>query len=323
MSKNLRIVFLGTPEFAVKSLAILVENKYNVVAVITNPDKKAGRGQKIIQSDVKKYAISKKIPVLQPTNLKDPLFIKELSQYKPDLQIVVAFRMLPEQVWALPKLGTFNLHASLLPKYRGAAPINWAIINGETETGVTTFFLKHEIDTGTIIFQEKIIIDKNITAGILHDKLMISGAGLVLKTVQAIETNSYKTIEQNSLIDSQNKIKNAPKIFKPDCKINWAANEQNIYNKIRGLSPYPAAWTEIKNTNTAKIISLKIYNAKLTNENHSLAVATILCNKKDTLKIAVNTGFIEITEIQQSGKKRLLINEFLRGFTDIENYILI
>src|SRR6478735_1933422 len=249
---NLRIVFMGTPEFAVPSLEILVESKFNVVAVITAPDKPQGRGQKLTASPVKESAIKHNIPVLQPTNLKSPEFLEELKSYNANLQIVVAFRMLPEAVWSMPAIGTFNLHASLLPQYRGAAPINWAIINGEKETGVTTFFLKHEIDTGSIIFQEKEPIHDSDDVGLLYDRLMIRGAQLVLKTVRSIETGNYPSVPQPEHVE----IKHAPKIFKETCQINWNQSSTKIINFVRGLSPYPAAWA-VLNEKTYKVFKAK------------------------------------------------------------------
>ncbi|MTI24447.1 methionyl-tRNA formyltransferase, partial [Fulvivirga kasyanovii] len=247
--KDLRIIYMGTPDFAVPSLEILLENKFNVVAVITAPDKPKGRGQKLMTSPVKDCAVKHNLPVLQPSNLKSPEFIEELKSYNANLQIVVAFRMLPEVVWNMPEIGTFNLHASLLPQYRGAAPINWAIINGEKETGVTTFFLKHEIDTGKIIFQEKETIREDDTVGDLYARLMQKGAQLVLKTVQAIQQEDYPQTDQNE----NQELKKAPKIFRETCQIDWSQSTAHVYNFIRGLSPYPAAWTEILGKN------LKLY----------------------------------------------------------------
>ncbi len=307
---------MGTPDFAVQSLKILVENKYNIVGVITAPDKPAGRGQKLSESAVKKYAIAQNLKVLQPTNLKAEEFVAELKELHANLQIVVAFRMLPEVVWNMPELGTFNLHASLLPKYRGAAPINWAIINGEKETGVTTFFLQHKIDTGDIITQEKVQIGENETAGELHDKLMDIGSTLVLKTVEQIENNSIKTQPQN---DNQI-LKEAFKIYKPDCKIDWTKSIDDIHNLVRGLSPYPSAWTEFKNNETSEIVSCKIYRTEKQIENHNLSIGTILQTKNE-LKIAVTGGFIKILELHLAGKKRMETAALLNGF-DFNNYIL-
>jgi methionyl-tRNA formyltransferase len=256
MNNDLRIVFMGTPEFAVSSLDRLLSAGYNIVAVVTAPDKPAGRGLTLHQSDVKKYALSKGLKILQPEKLRDPDFIEKLTALKPDLQIVVAFRMLPEVIWKLPSLGTFNIHASLLPQYRGAAPINWAIINGEMETGVTTFFLNEKIDAGNIILSETVQISPDENAGELHDRLMHTGADLVVKTIQSIQQNSYKTTEQEKLtIDN---IKSAPKIFKQDCKIDWSKSNDNVYNFIRGLSPYPGAFTEIFSEDGKKF-TIKIF----------------------------------------------------------------
>lgn len=304
----MRIIFMGTPEFAVASLDILIQNNYNVVAVVTVPDKPAGRGQQIQQSAVKKYAIEKGLTVLQPEKLKDEQFIKELTALKADLQIVVAFRMLPEIVWNMPPLGTYNLHGSLLPKYRGAAPINWAIINGETESGVTTFKLKHEIDTGNMLFQQSTPIHPTTTAGELHDSLMHIGAELILKTVKAIESNNYVLKPQN---DSE--IIHAPKLYKETCKINWDNSAEKINNLIRGLSPYPTAFTEYVDKKN-QVIAVKIYKAEVEITEHKLPVGTIVSDLKKSLKVACSNGFISIIELQMAGKKRMLVDEFLRGF---------
>lgn len=305
---------MGTPEFAVASLDILIQNNYNVVAVVTVPDKPAGRGQQIQQSAVKKYAIEKGLTVLQPEKLKDEQFIKELTALKADLQIVVAFRMLPEIVWNMPPLGTYNLHGSLLPKYRGAAPINWAIINGETESGVTTFKLKHEIDTGNMLFQQSTPIHPTTTAGELHDSLMHIGAELILKTVKAIESNSYVLKPQN---DSE--IIHAPKLYKETCKINWDNSAEKINNLIRGLSPYPTAFTEYIDKKN-QVIGVKIYKAEVEITEHKLPVGTIVSDLKKSLKVACSNGFISIIELQMAGKKRMLVDEFLRGFK-IDNHL--
>ncbi len=316
MNKELRIVFMGTPDFAVESLKLLVQNNYNIVGVITAPDKPAGRGQKTMQSAVKKYAVANNLNVLQPNNLKSEDFIAELKALNANLQVVVAFRMLPEVVWNMPDLGTFNLHASLLPQYRGAAPINWAIINGEKETGVTTFFLQHKIDTGDVIAQEKVSIEENETAGELHDKLIKIGASLVLKTVQDIEKNNVSTIPQNE----NQELKEAFKIFKPFCKIDWSKSIHEIHNHIRGLSPYPTAWIEFKNIETEEIISCKVFKAEkeLMNHNHNLGE---IVQDKNSLKIAVQGGYINIHELQLSGKKRMNISALLNGF-NFNDYIL-
>lgn len=309
MIKDLRIVFMGTPDFAVESLKILVENNYNIVGVITAPDKPAGRGQKINQSAVKKYADQNNLKTLQPTNLKSEDFLTELKELSANLQIVVAFRMLPELVWDMPKLGTFNLHASLLPQYRGAAPINWAIINGEKETGVSTFFLQHKIDTGDIISQEKVSIGANESAGELHDKLMDIGCGLVLKTVQDIENEKTNSQAQNE----NQELKEAFKIFKPFCKIDWDKSIADIHNHIRGLSPYPTAYTEFKNKETAEIISCKIFKAEIIIEEHQHNLRELIISKTE-LKVAVKGGYINILELQVAGKKRMELTALLNGF---------
>ncbi len=310
---------MGTPDFAVEPLKKLVENKYNIVGVITNPDKPAGRGQKIQESAVKKYASSQNLKILQPEKFRNEDFLKELKDLNADLQIVVAFKMLPEIVWNMPKIGTFNLHTSLLPQYRGAAPINWAIINGDSKTGITTFFLKHEIDTGNIIFQQEIKINDDDNAGIIHDKLMYAGSDLVIKTVDAIIEDNYPQINQNELIEPGTETKHAPKIFKQDCKINWEADINSIHNLIRGLSPYPASWTELISKNN-ELIQVKIYKSEKELCNHSHFIGEIISDQKTYLKVAVKDGFINITELQQAGKKRLHIKDFLRGFQNITHY---
>jgi len=309
MIKDLRIVFMGTPDFALESLKILIENNYNIVGVITAPDKPAGRGQKINQSAVKKYADQHNLKTLQPTNLKSDNFLTELKDLAANLQIVVAFRMLPELVWDMPKLGTFNLHASLLPQYRGAAPINWAIINGEKETGVSTFFLQKKIDTGDIISQEKVSIGTNESAGELHYKLMNIGCGLVLKTVQDIENEKIASQPQNE----NQELKEAFKIFKPFCKIDWDKSIADIHNHIRGLSPYPTAFTEFKNKETFEIISCKIFKAEIIIEEHQHNLRELIISKTE-LKIAVKGGYINILELQVAGKKRMELTALLNGF---------
>ena len=307
MSKDLRIVFLGTPDFAVASLRILVENQVNVVAVVTAPDKPQGRGKKLGTSEVKKYALEVGLPVLQPTNLKSAEFIEELKDFHADLQIVVAFRMLPEVVWNMPPKGTFNLHASLLPQYRGAAPINWAIINGEKETGVTTFFLKHEIDTGEIIFQEKEIIAQNDTVGTLYLRLMEKGATLVLKTVRAIIDGTITPSPQPSDLP----IKHAPKIFKEDCEIDWSQPSEQVRNFIRGLSPYPCAWTTFEGK------TLKIFIAEYADDFEGKHGAFSTDGKR-YLKVKTATGALAITDLQIEGKKRMKTDDFLRGYQPIK-----
>ena len=310
--EDLRIVFMGTPAFAVESLKALVENGYNVVGVITMPDKPAGRGYKMQPSEVKKYAMEHNLFLLQPEKLKNETFLNELQQLKADLQIVVAFRMLPEVVWNMPRYGTFNLHASLLPQYRGAAPINWAIINGEKETGVTTFFLSHEIDTGKIIFQEKVPIADTDNAGSLHDKLMTVGAGMVLKTVDAIIDGSVNAISQNELIVHEADLHAAPKIFKETCRIDWQETPEKIHNLVRGLSPYPGAWTELE-VSEGNWVNLKIYKTEIILANHNLSVGSILSDGKSYMDVAVKGGFIRILELQAAGKKRMAVKDFLNG----------
>ncbi|MCG8410071.1 MAG: methionyl-tRNA formyltransferase [Bacteroidales bacterium] len=317
--QSLRIIYLGTPDFAVEPLKLLVENNYNVVGVVTNPDKPAGRGQKILESPVKKYAKSQGLNILQPEKFRDEDFLSKLKSLNADLQIIVAFKMLPEIVWSMPKYGTFNLHASLLPHYRGAAPINWAVINGDTKTGITTFFLKHEIDTGNIIFQEKIEISETDNAGSVHDKLMYSGASLVLKTVDAIINNNYKLTQQDTIIDKSEQLKNAPKIFKDDCKIDWSKDLDSIHNLVRGLSPYPAAWSTLEN-NQGSLVNTKIFETQKELVEHNHSVGTIFSDKKTYLKVAVNNGFLIINELQQAGKKRMKTSDFLRGFQKIDEY---
>ncbi len=303
---KLRIVFMGTPDFAVAILSQLVTHNYTVVGVITAPDRPAGRGRKIQESAVKKYAVQQNLKVLQPTNLKNEAFIDELKELKANLQIVVAFRMLPKVVWQMPTYGTFNLHASLLPQYRGAAPINWAIINGETETGVTTFFIDDKIDTGAIILQEKIAIEPTDTAGSLHDKLMHLGADLVLKTVNHIENGDVKTILQ----ENSGKLRSAYKIHKETCKIDWSKSIDAINNHIRGLSPYPGSWTTL--VEEEKTIFLKIYDATIEREQHTLATGSLVFDKKE-LKVAVHGGYINLLEIQLPGKRKMKTIDVLNG----------
>lgn len=299
----MRLVFMGTPDFAVASLNALVEAGFDVVGVVTAADKPAGRGQKLQESAVKKYAVEKGIKVLQPLKLKDPEFITELKALQADLQVVVAFRMLPEVVWDMPAKGTINLHASLLPQYRGAAPINHVIINGEKESGVTTFFLKHEIDTGDVIFSESVAIGDADTAGDLHDQLMTVGAGLLVKTVKAIEAGDYKEQAQ----PQSSELKHAPKIFKEDCQIDWNQSARHIYNLIRGLSPYPTAFTRLNDK------TLKIFRATLETATPDIAPGEFLSDGKTFLKFAAKDGFIALTDLQYEGKKRMLVDEFLRG----------
>ncbi|WP_457288639.1 methionyl-tRNA formyltransferase [Pedobacter sp. UYP24] len=299
----MKIVFMGTPDFAVASLNALVKAGFEVAAVVTAADKPAGRGQKLQESAVKQYAVQNGIKVLQPIKLKDPEFIAELQSIGADLQVVVAFRMLPEIVWNMPAKGTINLHGSLLPQYRGAAPINHAIINGEKESGVTTFFLKQEIDTGDIIFSEKITIADDDNAGQLHDSLMEIGAVLIVKTVKAIQGGNYQEQPQPQSED----LKHAPKIFKEHCLINWDQPAQTVYNMIRGLSPYPTAFTKLNDK------TLKVFKAELENKEHSITPGEFLSDGKTFLKFAAKDGFIKLLDIQYEGKKRMTIEEFLRG----------
>ncbi len=311
-STSKRIIFLGTPDFAVAVLNKLVTEKFNIVAVVTSPDKPAGRGQQLNQSSVKKYALEKNIPVLQPEKLKNEEFLNELKSYRADLQVVVAFRMLPEQVWNMPKHGTINLHASLLPKYRGAAPINWCIINGDTQTGITTFKLTHTIDTGNILLQQVIEIPNNYNAGDLHDKLMIAGAQLMVETLNGIFDNTIKELPQT---DTQ--ATHAPKIFKNTCIINWNLSAIEINNLIRGLSPYPTAYTELIN-NKNEIIFLKIFQSEIviaSTQTQAMPIGSIVSDGKNYVYIQTAKGLLSLVDIQIAGKKRMLIADLLRGFS--------
>ncbi len=312
--KDLRIVYMGTPEFAVESLRCLVEGGYNIVGVITMPDKPVGRHGSVLQpSPVKQYAVEHGLKVLQPERLKDEAFVEELRALQADLQIVVAFRMLPEIVWNMPPMGTFNLHASLLPQYRGAAPINWAVINGDVETGITTFFLKHEIDTGEIIQQVRVPIADTDNVGIVHDKLMKLGGKLVLETVDNILTGNVHSIPQEQLLQGDEALRPAPKIFKDTCRIDWNQPLKRIYDFIRGLSPYPAAWSELKQADGTKTI-MKIYDTEKLFLEHSYPIGTICSDGKTYFKVAVKDGYLSLKELQLAGKKRLRIEEFLRGY---------
>ena len=306
---------MGTPDFAVEPLRRLVDAGKNIVAVITMPDKPAGRGHKIQFSPIKEYALSVGLPILQPTNLKDPEFIEELRSYQADLQIVVAFRMLPEIVWNMPPLGTFNLHASLLPQYRGAAPINWAVINGETETGITTFFLQHAIDTGNIIMQEKITIAPDDNAGIVHDKLMMLGSDLVLQTVNQIESGNVASIPQ-----PEGELKPAPKIFKDTCRINFNTTAETVRNLVRGLAPYPAAWIELADAE-GNTTNMKIYEVSKELCTPSHPTSTLVCDGKKILKVAVLDGYIHLNQEQLAGKKRMPAADLMRG-TDLTQYTI-
>lgn len=315
--KDLRIVYMGTPEFAVESLKRLVEGGYNIVGVITMPDKPMGRhGSVLQQSPVKQYAVSQGLKVLQPEKLKNEEFVAELRSLNADLQIVVAFRMLPEVVWSMPRLGTFNLHASLLPQYRGAAPINWAVINGDTETGITTFFLKHEIDTGEIIDQVRVPIADTDNVEVVYERLMRLGGDLVLKTVDAILEGSVKTIPQEELAQV-GELRPAPKIFKETCRIDWTIGVKRIYDFVRGLSPYPAAWTELYQEG-ADPVMLKIFETEKLFCEHSLAPGTIVTDCKTYFKIASSDGYVNVLSLQLAGKKRMEINDFLRGYRHTE-----
>jgi methionyl-tRNA formyltransferase len=302
----MRIVFMGTPEFAVASLDELIQAGSDIVGVITAPDKPAGRGQKVSESAVKQYAVEHGLKVLQPERLKNEEFLKELKALNADLQVVVAFRMLPEVVWNMPPKGTINLHASLLPQYRGAAPINWVLINGEKESGVTTFFLKHEIDTGDILFTEKITLTGHETAGELHDRLMYKGAGLLVKTVKAVESGRYTENPQHHLAEGV-ELKHAPKIFKEDCKIDWSQPAEKVFNLIRGLSPYPTAYTILNE----KI--LKVFGAEFELTETGEEPGEFLSDNRTFLKVAAQNGFVILTDVQLEGKKRMGISEFLRG----------
>lgn len=313
---------MGTPDFAVAPLAALLEAGINVVGVVTNPDKPAGRGQKIKEAAVKKFAVEKGLTILQPEKFRNEEFLAELRALKADLQVVVAFKMLPEVVWNMPQYGTLNLHASLLPQYRGAAPINWAIINGDKETGVSTFLLKHEIDTGNVIFQEKVDIAENDNVEVIHDKLMEVGSELVVKTVNAIDDGDYPQIPQEDLSSKGDEHKLAPKIFKDDCKIDWMKDISAIHNLIRGLSPYPAAWTELIPNEDGKKIGLKVFTTTKEEEEHTQPVGSLHTDGKKYLKVAVKGGFINISMLQQAGKKRMKVEDFLRGFQQISNYHL-
>jgi methionyl-tRNA formyltransferase len=304
--QDLKIIFMGTPEFATSSLKALVEAGCNIVAVVTAPDKPAGRGLKLQESSVKKYAVEKNLKILQPEKLKDKRFVDELKALEGGLQVVVAFRMLPEVVWEMPPMGTINLHASLLPHYRGAAPINWAIINGEKETGVTTFKLKHEIDTGDILVQEKIAIGENETAGELHDRLKEIGARLVVETVKGLANGELKEISQNNI--SSTILKLAPKIFTETCRIDWNKSVTEIHNLVRGLSPHPAAFTELQGK------TLKVYRSEKELNTPSLSPGNFETDKKSFLKFACTDGYIHVKELQLEGKKKMAIEEFLKGY---------
>lgn len=318
--EDLRIVYMGTPDFAVESLRALVEGGYKVVGVITMPDKPVGRHGSVLQaSPVKQYAQSVGLPVLQPEKLKDEAFLEALRAWEADLQIVVAFRMLPEVVWNMPRLGTFNLHASLLPQYRGAAPINWSVINGDTETGVTTFFLTHEIDTGKIIRQKHLPIADTDDVGTVHDALMHLGAGLVTETVDLILKDRIEAIPQETFYRDAAELRPAPKIFKDTCRIDWNQPVKKVYDFIRGLSPYPAAWTELVAPDGSRLM-LKIYQAEKHPAEHTLAPGTICTPQKGMMDIAVADGYLRLLSLQLAGKKRVGVKDFLNGYKQIDSY---
>ena len=320
--ENLRIVYLGTPDFAVEPLRRLIEKQkacdscgYEIVGVVTMPDKMINkRGNQLLMSPVKQYAVSQGLPVLQPESLKDEAFQEELRALRADLQIVVAFRMLPESVWNMPRLGTFNLHASLLPQYRGAAPINWAIINGDKETGVTTFFLKHEIDTGDVIYRDVIAIDEKDNAGTLHDKLMLQGGETVLRTVEAIVNGDVKAIAQDTMFATEHELRPAPKIFRETCRIDWEKDVCAVYDFVRGMSPYPAAWLELADVE-GKVVAVKVYEVAKEFAEHNFETGTLLTDGKSYAKVAVKGGYVSLVDVQLAGKKRMPIADLLRGFS--------
>ena len=315
-------MYLGTPDFAVEPLRRLIEKQkacaecgYEVVGVVTMPDKMINkRGNQLLMSPVKQYAASEGLPVLQPELLKDETFQNELRALRADLQIVVAFRMLPESVWNMPRLGTFNLHASLLPQYRGAAPINWAIINGDKETGVTTFFLKHEIDTGDVIYRDVIAIEENDNAGTLHDKLMLQGGETVLRTVEAIVNGDVKAIAQDTMFATEQELRPAPKIFRDTCRIDWEKDVCAVYDFVRGMSPYPAAWLELADAE-GKFVAVKVYEVVKEFSEHDFEIGTLLTDNKSYAKVAVKGGYISLVDVQLAGKKRMPIADLLRGFS--------
>jgi len=312
MASPLRIVYMGNPDFAVRPLEIMLQHNYNVVAVVTGQDKPAGRGKKINESAVKVFAKEKNLPILQPESLKDEVFLQELQALNIDLIVVIAFKMLPKVVWQIPKIGTINIHASLLPQYRGAAPINWAIINGEKKTGVTSFLINEVIDTGNILLKKEVAIADDETAGTLHDKLQESGSLLLLETLQLLENGKTQGIDQKTLFQNESELKPAPKIFKDTCKINWNNSTETINNHIRGFSPYPGAWTQIKKNDTISVF--KIFVAHCIIENHTLPTGVIV-NKNNSIAITTQDGFIQPIEIQIEGKRRMNIHDFLNGFS--------
>ena len=318
-AKRLRIVYMGTPDFAVAPLRRLVEEGYNIVGVVTMPDKPAGRGLHMQASAVKRYAVEAGLPVYQPEKLKDPQFVETLRSLAPDLGIVIAFRMLPEIVWAMPRLGTFNLHASLLPQYRGAAPINWAIINGEKESGVTTFLLNHEIDKGAILCQQRVAIDEDDDAGTLHDKLMNAGTDLVVETIERIASGAIAPVDQQAI--EPQVVRDAPKIFKETCRIDWSASCDTVRNLVRGLSPYPAAWSELHKEG-ASPIGVKIFrvHAETCPADRLPAPGTLVTDGRTFMKVACADGYLFLDELQLAGKKRMAVADLLRGFKEAALY---
>jgi methionyl-tRNA formyltransferase len=316
----MKIVFMGTPEFAVESLDILVKSGIEICAVVTSSDKPAGRGLTLRKSAVKIYAESMKLPVLQPVKLKDIEFISQLKSFNADLFVVVAFRMLPEEVWQMPLIGTINLHASLLPQYRGAAPINWAIINGEKTTGLTTFFIEKEIDMGKIIFFEEVSIESHYNVGTLHDILMRKGAVLLLKTVESIKKGDFATMLQNEFVLPDQALKSAPKLTHENCKIDWFLKVEEIHNRIRGLSPYPGAWTIFKNILTEEEINVKIFKSEIVDGRHDSEAGIFITDCKNYLYVTADGGLLSILELQPEGRKKLSIIDYLRGFRGISDW---
>ena len=320
--EKLRIVYLGTPDFAVEPLRRLLEKQrscsecgYEIVGVVTMPDKMINkRGNQLLMSPVKQFAVAENLPVLQPESLKDEAFQSALREWQADLQIVVAFRMLPESVWNMPRLGTFNLHASLLPQYRGAAPINWAIINGDKETGVTTFFLKHEIDTGDVIYRDVVAIDEKDNAGTLHDKLMLQGGDTVVRTVEAIVRGEASAVAQTAMYENECDLRPAPKIFRDTCRIDWNKNVGQVYDFVRGMSPYPAAWCELVDASGKEVV-LKVYEVEKEFCVHGKPCGTMVTDSKSFVKVAVDGGYIQLVEVQLAGKKRMPVADLLRGFS--------